>query len=73
VKAETVCDTLSCLETKALVNPLGDTLAVVEADTFAGTLGDLEAKALPNVCSLVLLRSRSQHMVIYLEMLRPRQ
>ena len=56
VEAEIVCDTLSYLGTKPLVNPLGDTLAVVEANSFAYTLGDVEAKALVNACPIVLLR-----------------
>ena len=46
----------SYLETKALVNPLGDSLAVVEADSFADTPGDVEAKALLNACPIVQLR-----------------
>ena len=56
MKAETVRDKLSNLQTKSLVNPLGDTLAVVQADTFADTLAEVEAKALLNACPLVLLK-----------------
>ena len=56
MEVETVCDTLSYLETKPVVNPLGHTLAVVETDTFADTLGDVEAKGLLNACPIVLLR-----------------
>lgn len=56
VRAQTVRFTLSYRETKSLINPLGHTLAVVEADTFADTLDDVKGKALRNACLLVLLR-----------------
>ena len=56
VRAQNVRFTLSYWETKSLINPLGHTLAVMEADTFADTLGDVKAKALRNACLLVLLR-----------------
>ena len=45
---------------------------MVEADTFAETLGHVEAKAQLTACPFVLLRLKLQQMVIYLEMLRPR-
>ena len=63
MEAETVCETQSYLETKTLVNPLGDTLAVVEEDSLADTPSDVEAKALLNACPIVLLRCRAQQIV----------
>ena len=72
MEAETGCETQSYLERKPLVNPLGDTLAVVEADSFADTPGDMEAKGLLNACAIVLLRCRPQQIVTYLEILRSR-
>ena len=56
VRAQNVRLTLSYRKTKSLINPLGHTLAVMEADTFADTRGDVKPKALRNTCLLVLLR-----------------